>query len=830
MELLPRDLPVPRFFIRARTLKHPLAAADISQKNRRKRSILKWPLRRGPNSNSSSLGGSTHTPLFGQPLSSICSHGNLPQVIMDMLCLLYREGPDTQGIFRRSANAKNCRLLKEKLNAGLCALPDGESVFVAASIFTDFLRHLPGSILGCHLYKKWMEVMEKKEEEQKDLITSLLAQLPEGNTLLLRYVFWLLYRIQACSQENQMSASNLALCIAPNMLWLPEPSRPEEEGQATRKVAALVELLIENTPSIFGEDVGSLLSERKTSREECEASGDPFPQLCSSDEADAEPTLYRTKNLSSSSLVSSDPFFPPLATLSLRDKGDFPASSASSVSVCSLPGRVPCLSPSRDRCSSEPTVCPVTPHAIIGRQLSCDAAVMCNASHQSQTLSSKTPRLQIHHALRGDASPRAGAGRHYTLWRSPPIPQRFRHAARRLPSMSSLSSTATSSLSSLDSALSLTSSEPLSSPNDTVPRPFLFGAAARLRPLTPDTPRKFPPEWSMAFPYKENEDGGAVEGERDPEIEEEAEDGVIFFDKAEKCQGKVTKDVTEGDSGENDSLNCSDKGMGGVIFTVRPGGPLKENGAQVACREESQQGERTPTGVTCQPRETSVAHIHLSRSNTLAHAHLHTLPPTADAEGRSRTKITLYASSGTLQVKQPAVQMAAKEDGRSLVATETAGSHTVRLWIPQTVFYGQSAPLVLRSAPAREPAHPITHSTSIAKADTELVVPGEGTNYGEDDNKGVPEGVTLGLPQSKRASTLISPKPQGIHHTIRIRLPGRVRNTVREYFSHGERRSSHPATVEREFVVRKLHWKRKTPHGAAAEDSAVTPDGDESVV
>lgn len=50
--------------------------------------------------------------------------------------LLYKEGPTTAGIFRRSANTKTCKELKEKLNSGAQVSMDGESVFVAASVLS----------------------------------------------------------------------------------------------------------------------------------------------------------------------------------------------------------------------------------------------------------------------------------------------------------------------------------------------------------------------------------------------------------------------------------------------------------------------------------------------------------------------------------------------------------------------------------------------------------------------------------------------------------------------------------------------------------------------
>ncbi|NWW92979.1 RHG20 protein, partial [Dicaeum eximium] len=86
----------------------------------------------------------------------------------------------------------------------------------------------------------------------------LVNQLPEANLILLRHLFGVLHHIEQNSGVNQMNAFNLALCIAPNMLWLPSPTGPEEESRSTKKVALLVQFLIENSGEIFGGDIVSL--------------------------------------------------------------------------------------------------------------------------------------------------------------------------------------------------------------------------------------------------------------------------------------------------------------------------------------------------------------------------------------------------------------------------------------------------------------------------------------------------------------------------------------------------------------------------------------------
>lgn len=69
-------------------------------------------------------------------------------------------------------------------------------------------------------------------------LSSLLTQLPEENVTLLCHLFGVLYRIHTHSEVNQMTATNLALCIAPNMLWRSSQISPEKEGQGVLQVTS----------------------------------------------------------------------------------------------------------------------------------------------------------------------------------------------------------------------------------------------------------------------------------------------------------------------------------------------------------------------------------------------------------------------------------------------------------------------------------------------------------------------------------------------------------------------------------------------------------------
>ncbi|XP_010215799.1 PREDICTED: LOW QUALITY PROTEIN: rho GTPase-activating protein 20-like [Tinamus guttatus] len=245
----------------------PYPLIDLSQKSfKRKRSIINWAFWRGPGTHldNAPLSSTSAAPgkLFGLLLTAICEDDNLPKPLLDMLSLLYQEGPSTEGIFRRSGSAKTCKELKEKLDSGAEVDLACESIFVTASLFKDFLRNIPGSILSSQLCDKWISVMDQGNNEEKiKNIQRLIEQLPRANVVLLRYIFGVLHGIEMRSEENQMNAFNLAICIAPSLLWPPVSSTPDTESEFTKKISSLVQFLTENCCRIFGEEITSLFGE-----------------------------------------------------------------------------------------------------------------------------------------------------------------------------------------------------------------------------------------------------------------------------------------------------------------------------------------------------------------------------------------------------------------------------------------------------------------------------------------------------------------------------------------------------------------------------------------
>ncbi|XP_010374516.2 rho GTPase-activating protein 20 [Rhinopithecus roxellana] len=266
MEQLPREMQC-QFILKPSRLAAAQQLSDSGHKTfKRRRSIINWAFWRGSSTHLDNLPTSPTSPmpgqLFGISLPNICENDNLPKPILDMLFFLNQKGPLTKGIFRQSANVKSCRELKEKLNSGVEVHLDCESIFVIASVLKDFLRNIPGSIFSSDLYDHWVSVMDQGNDEEKiNTVQRLLDQLPRANVVLLRYLFGVLHNIEQHSSSNQMTAFNLAVCVAPSILWPPTSSRPELENEFTKKVSLLVQFLIENCLRIFGEEITSLFRE-----------------------------------------------------------------------------------------------------------------------------------------------------------------------------------------------------------------------------------------------------------------------------------------------------------------------------------------------------------------------------------------------------------------------------------------------------------------------------------------------------------------------------------------------------------------------------------------
>ncbi|XP_029463414.1 rho GTPase-activating protein 20-like [Rhinatrema bivittatum] len=849
LEQLPKDRQC-RFILKPRPQATVQLRREAMQKHtKRKKSLIDWALRRSgstPTGSISSESPTTPRKLFGLSLSSVCPNGILPKPIMDMLLLLYQEGPATKGIFRRSANAKICKELKEKLNSGDEVQMSGESVFVAAAVITDFLRNIPDSVLSSELYSLWMEATEMEQNDYKvEAMKRLLEQLPEANAVLLRHLFAVLRHIEENSEENQMTAFNLALCIAPNMLWRTTTTSPEEESRSTRKVALLVQFLIENYDKIFGDDTASLF---RTSDEE---------QLVSTEDL-LEMNLMQRGNDSSDELEFSsldldgpkhqltedvDELFGASRSLLLAEETAEDWDLFSEIAACCQStvrnsnsagsydkdsfqsiGLVGSLSPARDRCSSEPSVCvssklPISSHEPVARQSSCDATIMHSHIDYIQRL--KQLQMESQRLIDGGLSPNMSKARH-GLWRSPQTRSRMKPLGLQKAgisnrsSFSSLSSTTTSpsasSLSSLDSAFSYCSESSVFSPSDASSLPFMFGTSARLHTFSPESSKKTLKEWHVTLPSSLSCSPCDVDACCESDQKDKNSSSIIEVKSFTQVNGTAV------------DCHLSDRHCEYKEKAVKSAGGFAGGGGH-----SYTQGTKYQLDHTCfQASEISENDQEMHKETPTKHIEIKNPDSTLqNQENLKRTKITFYMAKNTLSTRSPEEQedlgfslSDSPSSSSSSESPNTQNPQTVKGHIPQTVFYGQNSPLVLHSVSRRH--HPDESSPRwrtqwkhmLQKPPTEetsIDVAHESFSSGQQP---------IAIKTNSKAMSTIS-------HTIRIILPASVRNTVKEYFKHGEPKTccAQAEAVEKELLRSKAEW-----HDKAREGLEKVPPAEESFV
>ncbi|CAH2315258.1 rho GTPase-activating 20-like [Pelobates cultripes] len=830
VEQLPRERHC-QFVLRLRPQVHENAGRESVQKHsRRKKSLIDWALRRtGSTTLSSRVPQSPNTPrkLFGLSLSTICLNGNLPKPIMDMLMLLYEEGPNTKGIFRRSANAKTCKELKEKLISGNDVQIDRESVFVAAAVITDFLRNIPDSILSSDMHGLWMEVTEMENHEYKiETIKRLVEQLPDANAVLLQHLFAVLYHINENSEENQMTAFNLALCIAPNILWLPTPSDPEEETKSTKKVAILVQFIIENYQLIFGQDVASLF--RKPDKDPATSIEDLSGIIHGQDSSDElEFTASDLDKSDPNLLKDTDGMFDESLLMDEREDWDL----FSEIAACyqsktrmdslecfnkdpfSCLNSACCLNPSRDRCSSEPSVCLSSKicapdHEPVARQSSCDATIMHNHIEYINQL--KQLQLETKKLLNTELN---SAMNKRTIRRSPQPSCRQKKTTQNLApssrsSYSSLSSTTTSpsvsSLSSLDSAFSYCSESSVFSPTDVTSLPFMFGTSARLHTLSPEISKKKLKEWHLPLSTLFADTPCGLDlGERQ-EISSDKTNEIVNDElTSEAIIQRNTLDNISRKSLDCD-VHCSVQSETGSI--------------SLETKPETKYIEVKAENGHCVRKETSIKHVEIRRQES------------SNDDSLKSTRVMLFMPPNII----PANNQNGQNENMGIEGSDT---QSVKPQIPQTVFYGQNAPLVLHSVSRRqhsdlEKPHwqtQLKHVKSPSPTKTTLT---DNTEQAEDcplvcvdkDLNGVQILEKVDTEDTIKDSEVKRSHGKSIAsftQTIRIILPTSVRNTVREYFKHSDEQSS-SSSQEETLEQKVIDSRMEDSHLSGADTSGET--------
>ncbi|PWY76164.1 RhoGAP domain protein [Aspergillus heteromorphus CBS 117.55] len=174
-------------------------------------------------------------PVFGLALADavqFCApHGitvDLPAVVYRCVEYLKAKGAESEeGIFRLSGSNLVVKALKERFNTegDVDFLADDQyhDVHAVASLFKQYLRELPTTVLTRELHLEFLRVLELHEKQQKIAAFNILVhRLPKPNLALLRALVQFLIIIVSNSDVNKMTIRNVGIVFAPT-LNIPAP-------------------------------------------------------------------------------------------------------------------------------------------------------------------------------------------------------------------------------------------------------------------------------------------------------------------------------------------------------------------------------------------------------------------------------------------------------------------------------------------------------------------------------------------------------------------------------------------------------------------------------
>ncbi|KAM9952944.1 hypothetical protein ACTFIR_008000 [Dictyostelium discoideum] len=197
-----------------------------------------------------------NTKVFGMALSTITERekSDIPMIIdKSIQYLLLEENITQEGIFRVSPNQKQLTDLKNNVNAGYITTLDGiDDAHLISSFVKAFLREMPIPLFTFDLYHSLVDCVINEEKYDCDkikisnAIVLVLQKLPKPNFLLAKSLISLLWKISTKSSQNKMTTSNLAVTVAPNVLY------PKLlDIRSLTNANATIEFIISNFNNIF---------------------------------------------------------------------------------------------------------------------------------------------------------------------------------------------------------------------------------------------------------------------------------------------------------------------------------------------------------------------------------------------------------------------------------------------------------------------------------------------------------------------------------------------------------------------------------------------------
>ncbi|CAH8864839.1 unnamed protein product [Trichobilharzia szidati] len=187
--------------------------------------------------------------IFGCLPEQVWPDSQLPESLVNLFAIVYYNGVDIEGIFRRTAVHSQIELMRARVDENIQTItPNNCNAILASCVLKRFFCEIPGHLLIDAKWDEWASLTEiNSPSERLQLIEKLVRSLPKVNQTLLALLIYLLAHIRDNEEANRMSARNLAVVWGPNLIQRPNtPLALDDSKIATQIVTYLLEPPVTN--------------------------------------------------------------------------------------------------------------------------------------------------------------------------------------------------------------------------------------------------------------------------------------------------------------------------------------------------------------------------------------------------------------------------------------------------------------------------------------------------------------------------------------------------------------------------------------------------------
>ncbi|GAB6028696.1 hypothetical protein CHUAL_004520 [Chamberlinius hualienensis] len=174
--------------------------------------------------------------VFGVPLVVVLQRTGqpIPPSIQSSIRYIRKCAMDSVGIFRKSGVRSRIQKLKNLHEANPSnVVYDEQQPYDVADLLKQYFRELPEALLTNKMSETFISIYQHVAEEARlEALQAALVLLPDENREVLQALLSFLNDVANRSKENQMTASNLAVCFAPSLFHM---SCPRSQSTSPRR-------------------------------------------------------------------------------------------------------------------------------------------------------------------------------------------------------------------------------------------------------------------------------------------------------------------------------------------------------------------------------------------------------------------------------------------------------------------------------------------------------------------------------------------------------------------------------------------------------------------